>query len=87
MENKVDWKVGDSVAYAHGFGDTDTGVVTRIDGAGTVWAKWDRDGHESWFHPGDPSATKTNQEPLDESAETKAVTLLLSLGYTLKKGV
>jgi hypothetical protein len=86
MENKVDWKVGDRVVYVPTSGNTDTGVVTDIRG-NKVWVKWDSDGLEKYFLPEYTEFFKVNSEPIDESAETKAVTLLLSLGYTLKKGV
>ena len=82
----IDWKVGDRVMYKYK-NEVDTGTVDRIDEDGLVWARWDSDGLCASFRPSDPGFTKMNSEPTDESAETKAVVLLLSLGYTLKKGV
>jgi hypothetical protein len=86
MENKVDWKVGDRVMYKYK-DEVDTGTIDRIDTDGLVWARWDSDGLCANFRPSESGFTKMNSEPIDESAETKAVKLLLSLGYTLKKGV
>ena len=86
MENKVEWKVGDRVFY-EGRYVTDIGTVTEIESEGKVWARWDSDGDRNHFDSDNEKFTKMNSEPTDESAETKAVTLLLSLGYTLKKGV
>jgi hypothetical protein len=81
----TDWKVGDRVRFEDRW-HTDTGVVVRIEGR-KIWARWSKYEVETFFLPGSKEFTKINSEPLDESAETKAVTLLLSLGYTLKKGV
>ena len=86
MENKVDWKVGDRVLYDDAYNDMDIGTVTEVS-LTAVWAKWDSDDRVLSFTPGHYAFTKMNSEPTDESAETKAVALLLSLGYTLKKGV
>ena len=86
MENKVDWKVGDRVVYVSTSGNTDTGVVSSIDND-KVWVEWDSDGCVKYFLTEYTEFYKLNSEPTDDSAETKAVALLLSLGYTLKKGV
>jgi hypothetical protein len=86
MENKVDWKVGDRVLFQSILLGSDCGTVTRAEDD-RIWAKWDEDGEVLHFGPTNPKYSKINSAPIDESAETKAVTLLLSLGYTLKKGV
>ena len=85
MENKVDWKVGDRVRYLNNVFD-DEGVVMGFDTEDEVLVKWDKDGF-AFCDPTSTKYSKINSEPTDESAEIKAVTLLLSLGYTLKKGV
>jgi hypothetical protein len=84
MQNKVDWKVGDSVVYDHR-GYRDTGVVNEIDDQGLVWVTMEKDGY-SFFDPENLRYSKLTPESQFTLEEEQAVRLLLSLGYTLKKG-
>jgi hypothetical protein len=86
MENKVDWKVGDRVLFQSAILGNEEGTVTRVE-YNRIWVKWDNDGEVLHFDPMNRNYSKMNSEPLYESAELQAVKLLLSLGYTLKKGV
>jgi hypothetical protein len=77
----ADWKVGDRVLAV---GDTEIseGVVTRLEG-NKVWVKWINVKEEKFFYQDGGVYFKLADGP----DEAQAVTLLLSLGYTLKKGV
>jgi hypothetical protein len=77
----TDWKVGDRV-LAVGDMEISEGVVTRLEG-NKVWVKWINVKEEKFFYQDDGVYFKLADAP----DETQAVTLLLSLGYTLKKGV
>ena len=83
MQNKVDWKVGDRVVYEWN-GYRDTGTVTDIDES-EVLANWDKDGF-AYFDKTSPRYSKLTPESQFTTEEEQAVRLLLSLGYTLKKG-
>jgi hypothetical protein len=85
MQNKIDWKVGDRVVYDHR-GYRDTGIVKEVDDGGRVWAGWEKDGYD-FFDPEDTKYSKPTPESQFTLEEEQAVRLLLSLGYTLKKGV
>jgi hypothetical protein len=80
MSNKVDWKVGDRV-LAVGDMQVNEGVVTRLED-NKVWATWTNVEDEKFFYPEDSVYFKLADVPNEE----QAVKLLLSLGYTLKKG-
>jgi hypothetical protein len=85
MQNQIDWKVGDRVVYDHR-GYRDTGIVKEVDvDNGRVWTAWDKQGYD-FFDSEDTKFSKLTPESQFTSEEEQAVRLLLSLGYTLKKG-
>ena len=80
------WKVGDRVVYDYR-GYWDTGIVKEVDESEErVWASWEKGGYD-FFDPEDTKYSKLTLDSQFTSEETQAVALLLSLGYTLKKGV
>jgi hypothetical protein len=85
MQNQIDWKVGDRVVYNYR-GYRDTGIVEEVDEEHKrVWATWEKDGY-GYFSSENIKYSKLTLDSQFTSEEEQAVRLLLSLGYTLKKG-
>ena len=75
------WEIGDRVKFTGtDWCAEDTGTVIEI-APSHIWARWDSDGFRASFNTDDPLFIKIPATP-----EDKAVELLLSLGYTIKKG-
>lgn len=69
------------------FTEPDTGVVVSVEGSiytseGEVWVKWDSDGKVLFI---DEGAIRLQPNDIKVLNEQQAVTLLLSLGYTISK--